>query len=128
MRSGKAILAILATAIVVSGCSRKSTGDPGPDEFSVLPVLSLSEPASYNDLPAPRSDGVSRANTNPIGRAIAALGGDPSQPTRMLGSTDTAGGGIFGGLFRRKSAEGLLDPNAEAQRLSGLGIAVVTAN
>ena len=128
MQSGRITLAILVTAVALSACSRKSTGDPGPDEFSVLPVSALSEPPSYNDLPAPRADGASRAETNPVARAMALLGGDPSRQPRMLGSIETAGTGVFGGLFRRKSAQGILDTSAESQRLLSLGIPVVTGN
>jgi len=117
-------VAVISLGIALSGCARKAVVDPGPDEFSVLPKIGLSEPASYSDLPEPRGDGVNRADTNPIGRAIAALGGDPSQPTRQLGSLTTSGGnaGLFG-LFRKRGGD-VLDPGAEAARLRALGIAI----
>lgn len=119
------IVVVLGLGVAVSGCARKAVLDPGPDEFLVLPKTALSEPASYADLPAPRGDGVNRADTNPIGTAIRALGGDPSQATRQLGSVSTAGrsgGGIFG--FLRKRTGDVLDPAAEAERLRALGIPV----
>lgn len=119
------IVVVLGLGVALGGCTRKAVLDPGPDEFSVLPKATLGEPASYSDLPTPRSDGVNRADTNPIGTAIRALGGDPSQSTRQLGSVATAGrsgGGLFG-FFRKKTGD-VLNPAAEAERLRGLGIPV----
>ena len=57
----------------VAGCNRG--GNPGPDEFSVLPTRPLTLPASLSALPAPTPGGANLTDPNPTGDAIAALGG-----------------------------------------------------
>lgn len=79
----KIILAISLGALL---CACASTERPlhdlranseGPDEFSVLPVAPLELPETLT-LPQPTPGGVNRTDPNPVGDAIAALGGSQS--------------------------------------------------
>ncbi len=87
------VFMVLTIGLVLSACADKGlkqirpTGE-GPDEFLVLPVKPLQQPESYAALPAPTPGGVNRADTNPNGEAIAALGGNASlvNPGQIPGS------------------------------------------
>jgi len=72
------ILALVALSLTACAGDRPlreldAPGD-GPDEFSVTPGLPLELPQT-NDLPEPTLGGANRTDTNPIGQALAALGG-----------------------------------------------------
>ncbi len=83
MRAGRAILGGAGAAILLlAACSSDSglmnirPGDTdGPDEFGVLPNLPLERPAEGGELPPPDPGGASRADPDPRGDAVAALGG-----------------------------------------------------
>ncbi len=127
MKTKAMIIPALCAAIAVSGCSRVSRVDPGPDEFLVLPNAQLSDPAGFANLPSP--GGVSRAEINPFAQAIAALGGTTTGQMRLLGTGAAAGTGRPGFLARlfgtARGNSDILDPEAETIRLRELGIAVV---
>lgn len=88
---------ILGLAAVVGGCSGNkgliqlhSTGR-GPEEFSVMPVKPLTEPANYTSLPAPTPGGINLVDTDPRAEAITALGGRASaQSAQGVSSSDVA--------------------------------------
>ena len=72
---------ILVASIVIAGCSNQGLRDlrsisDGPDEFMVLPVLPLSEPQNYKDLPVPTPGGRNLTDLQPKNNAIIALGGN----------------------------------------------------
>jgi len=48
----------------------------GPDEFSILPTLPLENPQDYVSLPSPTPRGTNITDPNPLGDAVAALGGN----------------------------------------------------
>lgn len=81
----RTVLSIVVVGLVMSlaGCSNKglrllrSSGE-GPDEFKVLPVKPLSQPESFASLPEPTPGGANRVDPNPLGDAVAALGGRPA--------------------------------------------------
>ncbi|MGC9446350.1 DUF3035 domain-containing protein [Cereibacter johrii] len=56
----------------------RSTG-PGPDEFGIMPVKPLEIPETVAALPAPTPGGANLADPNPLGDAVAALGGNPAR-------------------------------------------------
>lgn len=81
MRLARVTCLILAVA-GLSACSNKGLrdlrgGGSGPDEFLILPAKPLSEPPSYAFLPDPTPGGANLTDQNPIGDAVAALGGRP---------------------------------------------------
>ncbi|HAV08933.1 MAG TPA: DUF3035 domain-containing protein [Rhodobacteraceae bacterium] len=51
----------------------------GPDEFLVLPTKPLVAPTNFTDLPAPTPGGKNLTDPNPMGDAVAALGGQPQR-------------------------------------------------
>jgi hypothetical protein len=53
--------------------------EPGPDEFAVLPTEELEIPQNLAALPDPTPGAPNRADPNPEGEAIAALGGNPAR-------------------------------------------------
>ncbi len=57
--------------------SNAPTGD-GPDEFSIMPAKELTQPKDYAALPPPTPGGVNRTDQDPLGDAVAALGGKAS--------------------------------------------------
>lgn len=80
-----------AALIALAACGgngqlhRLNAGATGPDEFSVIPMRPLAMPATL-DLPPPTPGAANRADPNPLGDGLAALGG-----TVGAGSTgDTA--------------------------------------
>ncbi|SEP96644.1 DUF3035 domain-containing protein [Thalassovita taeanensis] len=85
MRMPRAL--ILIACVVLSACSgdgrdirlrdMRSFSD-GPDEFSILPNKALEAPADYAALPVPTPGGTNLTDRNPLGDAVAALGGKPS--------------------------------------------------
>lgn len=60
------------------GLQPSTLSGAGPDEFSVLPTLPMEMPASYAALPAPTPGGSNLTDPNPMGDAVAALGGRAS--------------------------------------------------
>ena len=54
------------------------SSDNGPDEFSVLPAKPLQAPDDYASLPTPTPGGRNLVDQNPLGDAVASLGGRPS--------------------------------------------------
>ena len=76
-RTPFAFLLCAALAACASGdglCRLESPGN-GPDEFAVMPMRPLDYPAT-NALPPPTPGGANLADPNPLGDAVAALGGD----------------------------------------------------
>ncbi len=70
-------VAALSLAACTSGKTLHSnapTGN-GPDEFSIMPAKELTQPTDYAALPAPTPGGVNRTDQDPLGDAVAALGG-----------------------------------------------------
>jgi len=57
------------------GLHRFDAGRAGPDEFTVLPSRPLELPASFAALPVPTPGEANLSDPNPLGDAIAALGG-----------------------------------------------------
>ena len=68
-------LGLAACAGGRTGLRDFTTNGDGPDEFSVLPSNPLEMPADLGTLPPPAPGGANRADRNPIGEGIAALGG-----------------------------------------------------
>jgi hypothetical protein len=62
----------------------------GPDEFSVLPTRPLEIPQSLSALPAPTPGGSNLTDPNPIGDAMAALGGRQDSLTGGIPASDAA--------------------------------------
>ncbi|MCV2887586.1 DUF3035 domain-containing protein [Ruegeria aquimaris] len=96
MRAPLALI-MIATAVAVSGCSSKGLRDirpqgSGPDEFGVLPVKPLTQPKDYAVLPAPTPGGANLTDPNPLGDAVAALGGKETAlvPGQGVPSSDQA--------------------------------------
>jgi len=74
------MLMIAGMALTAAGCANTGLrtvikNGSGPDEFLVLPVKPLSEPASYNVLPPPTPGRVNLVDQNPKADAVDALGG-----------------------------------------------------
>lgn len=71
---------VVACFAVLAACAKEPNllnikrGD-GPDEFAILPTRPLEAPPSYQDLPAPTPGGTNLTDPDPIGDAVAALGG-----------------------------------------------------
>lgn len=77
----------LVLVLAVAACARGDrevdlrqlrSMDNGPDEFSVLPSKPLQAPDSYAALPAPTPGGRNLVDQNPLGDAVASLGGRPA--------------------------------------------------
>lgn len=70
----------IGLALLLAACGgdgrlhRLDAGADGPDEFSVIPMRPLVLPATF-DLPPPTPGAANRADPNPRGDAMAALGG-----------------------------------------------------
>lgn len=86
MRAWRAVLAG-GMVLVLAACSaseregnlrRAGSMTPGPDEFSVLPSKPLEAPADFTTLPTPTPGGRNLTDPNPLGDAVAALGGRPA--------------------------------------------------
>ena len=70
------LAALLAACAGGDGVRRLEAPGDGPDEFAVMPVRPLVMPAT-NALPVPTPGGTNLADPNPLGDAVAALGGNP---------------------------------------------------
>ncbi|MCH2067236.1 DUF3035 domain-containing protein [Shimia sp.] len=75
------LLILGVAAVGLAACSGKNTlhsnapsGD-GPDEFTIMPAKELTQPKDYAALPTPTPGGVNRTDQDPLGDAVAALGG-----------------------------------------------------
>ncbi|WP_353310912.1 DUF3035 domain-containing protein [Shimia sp. NS0008-38b] len=72
---------VVIVAAFVAGCTSGGTlhsnvpSGEGPDEFAILPNKELTQPSDYSALPAPTPGGVNRTDQDPLGAAVAALGG-----------------------------------------------------
>ena len=92
-RAGLGMVLILAVAACARGdreidLRQLRSSDNGPDEFSVLPTKPLQAPESYTALPAPTPGGRNLVDPNPLGDAVASLGGRPA----ALDATGVPGG------------------------------------
>ncbi len=83
------IVVLLATTVALSACAKKEGGlmnlrasGSGPDEFTILPTKTLTQPKSYTDLPEPTPGGANLTDPTPLLDAAAALGGRPKLMTR----------------------------------------------
>lgn len=72
-----ALLVLQACGAGGDGLRNLDTELTGPDEFSVLPSLPMTIPATL-DLPEPTPGGSNRTDRNPAADAVAALGGNPA--------------------------------------------------
>jgi DUF3035 family protein len=88
---------ILGLVAVVGGCAGDKglvqlyNNGRGPEEFSVMPVKPLTEPANYTSLPTPTPGGTNLVDTDPRAEAITALGGRASaQSAQGVASSDVA--------------------------------------
>jgi hypothetical protein len=121
---GTALLLVLA----LTGCARGGAPDlvrltsDGPDEFSILPPEPLEQPPSYAVLPPPVPGGPSRTDPDPLGDAVAALGGRPGAAARVP-ARDAAvvayasRGGVEPGVRSVVAAEDLQDRQRRSPRL-----------
>lgn len=74
---------LLAAIVALAACSGSETpslmnirsGADGPDEFAVVPTKPLEMPGSMAELPEPAPGAGNRADPQPQGDAVAALGG-----------------------------------------------------
>lgn len=90
-----AFTSVLIATALLGACSSGKTPNlmnlrsdsNGPDEFSILPVKPLEMPKDLAALPPPTPNGTNLVDPNPMGEAIAALGGRPP-------AVGTADGGI----------------------------------
>ena len=92
------VLGVFA-ALLVAGCtgggtlhSNVSSGN-GPDEFGILPSKELVVPSDLSSLPPPNPTGVNRTDQDPLGDAVAALGGSAAARSSLntaIPSADTA--------------------------------------
>ena len=83
MQSNTRIIAAVLIALTLSACGgdtepnlmnlRSNTN--GPDEFGILPMKPLEMPTDLAALPEPTPDGTNLVDPNPMGDAIAVLGG-----------------------------------------------------
>ena len=76
----------------------------GPDEFSVIPYRPLDIPATLA-LPQPTPGGVNKADPNPLGEAIAALGG--SQAAARAGGVPTSDAALVAQAGRKGVTPGV---------------------
>lgn len=89
------ILALILMTGLVSACSNTglrelSSNSKGPDEFLVEPKQALQQPPDYNTLPAPTPGGSNLTDNDPLGDAVVALGGRPSDPSAGIPASDGA--------------------------------------
>ena len=152
------LIGLLVIVASLAACSRgNSTGQTGPDEFSILPARTLEAPTSI-ELPVPTPGGTNRADVMPVSAAFAALGGrdttDGAVPATDVALVSYAGRmgmdpairttlatedaaildrrGWFSGLRRgdaylKKYARFALDAYAELARFRAAGVAVPSA-
>lgn len=82
-RASIGIVLVLAVAACARGdreidLRQLRSSDNGPDEFSILPTKPLQTPDNYTALPAPTPGGRNLVDQNPLGDAVATLGGRPA--------------------------------------------------
>lgn len=148
--------AAVVAVVLLAGCAGGPLHDfdsraGGPDEFSVIPMRPLAMPPAI-DLPEP--GGVNRADPDPVGDAMARLGGaagaGPAGDAALIAHAGRHGtdpairatlaeedaairrrsaiGGIFGGdRYFATYARQALDAYAELVRFRNLGVAVPSA-
>jgi len=83
---------LLVLPVLVAGCANVGLRDlrsnsKGPDEFGILPVGALQEPANYTELPTPTPGGANLVDRSARAEGAQALGGtldDPSGPIPAL--------------------------------------------
>lgn len=85
MRTAQGTLVMAALAVSLLGACARGDKVPnlmnirsdsgGPDEFNIVPPKALEMPESLADLPDPTPGGANRTDQNPLGDAVAALGG-----------------------------------------------------
>ncbi len=90
MRKSRAV--ILMAVLALAGCERSTlhdlrTNEPGPDEFSIIPVKPLTDPTDYASLPAPTPGQGNITDHQPLQDAVAALGGRPSALDETVGAS-----------------------------------------
>lgn len=96
MRTGALMIKVAAVMLLGAcgggaGLNNLRAGQNSPDEFAILPTRSLSMPADLSVLPAPTPGGVNITDPNPMGDAVAALGGSPDRlADRGVGAADQA--------------------------------------
>ena len=78
------LLLALTMSLTLSACANEglrqiTTSSPGPDEFIVEPKKPLQDPADFRSLPTPTPGQGNLVDNDPVGDAIIALGGRPSQ-------------------------------------------------
>jgi hypothetical protein len=107
-----AILAILvgiAASTLLGACASNKTPNlmnlrsdsNGPDEFAILPTKPLEMPTDLAALPAPTPNGTNLVDQNPMGDALAALGGKmPSGDSAPLGDGGIVSYASRGGVTR----------------------------
>lgn len=76
-------IVLVMAALLVAGCANKGLRDlqnpgNGPDEFMVMPVKPLEQPANFSELPPPTPGAANRTDPQPRVDAIVALGGRAS--------------------------------------------------
>lgn len=77
-------VALIAVTVLLSACANEGlkqvvTTTPGPDEFIIEPKKPLQTPTDLAALPAPTPGQSNLVDNDPVGDAIVALGGRPSQ-------------------------------------------------
>lgn len=116
MRAGPGILAaVLGATLAVSGCSDRgqpelmnlSRATDGPDEFAIVPTRPLEMPTDFAALPPPAPGGPNRADPDPRGDAVAALGGRPA--LLAAAGTPAADGGLISHATRFGVTPGIRD-------------------
>ncbi|WP_092081399.1 DUF3035 domain-containing protein [Poseidonocella sedimentorum] len=99
---------VLATAATLAGCAggerglhQFSSSGNGPDAFAAMPARPLDMPQT-STLPAPTPGAVNRADRDPVGEGIAALGG-----TRSTGGIPASDAGLIAQASRNGTAPGI---------------------
>ncbi len=103
MRKSQALILIMGLAL--SACSNQKgirvlTNDGnGPDEFVILPSKPLSAPEDYSALPPPTPGGTNITDVDPIGDALAVLGG--KRTPAVSGQVGTGDQGLVSYVARK---------------------------
>ncbi|MCP4205716.1 MAG: DUF3035 domain-containing protein [Shimia sp.] len=94
------LLILGVAAVSLAACTSGKTlhsnapsGD-GPDEFSVMPAKELTQPKDFAALPVPTPGGVNRTDQDPLGDAVAALGGSASARSPYNNSVPASDGAL----------------------------------
>ena len=91
----KAGLIMIGAAFGLAACGEptlrqlRAPGD-GPDEFIIVPVLPLEEPADVTALPTPTPGGANRTDQLPKNDAALALGGRVESPNAPIPAIDAS--------------------------------------